>query len=74
MKKETQIYSDFIKRNNVKVTTSGYVFRGQEVKIYKTDDERYWYSELNYENCYTKKSAIYYCLKNRFNTLNGVIL
>lgn len=73
MKGETKIYSEFIKRNKVKTTKCGYLFNGQEVRIYKCEGSKFWYSELHQENCYSKKAAIYYCLKNRFNVVNGLI-
>lgn len=73
MKSETKIYSDFIKRNKVKVTKWGYTFRGIEVRIYKSDESKWWYSEIHEENCHSKKAAIYYCLKYRFVTKDGII-
>jgi len=73
MNKETKIYSDFIKQNKVKVTKWGYEFRGEEVRVYKSDESKWWYSEIHQENCYTKKSAIYWCLRNRFESINSII-
>jgi hypothetical protein len=73
MNAETKIYSDFIKRNNIIVTSWGYTFSGEDVRIYKSDESKWWYSEIHQENCHTKKAAIYYCLQHRFKVVNGII-
>ncbi len=73
MRTETKIYSEFIKRNNVKVTSWGYEFRGEDVRVYKSESSKFWYSELCQDNCYTKKSCIYFCLKTRYNVTDGII-
>lgn len=73
MKAETKIYSDFIKRNKIKVTHYGFEFKGDEVRVYKSENTKWWYAGEDGDNCYTKKAAIYYYFKNRFTVVNGII-
>jgi len=62
---ETKIYSDFIKRNKIKVTHYGFIApNGEEIRVYKSENSKWWYAGADGDNCYTKKAAIYWYLKN----------
>ncbi len=65
MKSETKIYSEFIKRNNIKVTRYGFISpNGKEMRVYKSESTKWWYAGEDGDNYYTKKAAIYWYLQN----------
>lgn len=66
---ETKIYSDFIKRNKIKVNSWGFIFKEKKIRVYKSENSKWWYAGEDGDNCYTKKSAIYWYCKNNFNNL-----
>lgn len=75
MIQETKIYSDFIKRNKIKVTHYGFIFKGEEVRVYQSDEGKgWWYAGENGDNCHTKKAAIYYHIVNNCKVENGIII
>jgi hypothetical protein len=77
MKADTKIYSDFIKRNKVKSTKNQFSFYDENnnliVYSLSLDDDGLWYAEQN-DKCETKKSAIYWHIKNNHETENGKIV
>ena len=74
MNNETKIYSDFIKRNRIKVTKWGYNYDNQDVRVFKSDESKWWYSEISQDNCHSKKSCIYWDLHNRYSVKDGLII
>lgn len=65
MKAETKIYSDFIKRLGVVVKVDHFIFNGDRIQLNRTIHNK-WYADQD-DNCYTKKAAIYYWIKNHTN-------
>lgn len=63
MKKDTKVYSEFIKRNNIKVTGNSFTYKQHCFSIYHNRDG--WFIDyVNGELYNTKKSCIYFTIKN----------
>jgi len=77
MKKDTLVYSDFIKRNNIKVNRFDFSYKdnnGELVNHYIVKEGKYWYVDYGDEGYESKKSAIYWHIKNNIETLDGYII
>ena len=75
---DTKFYSDFIKRNKIKVDHWGFTVKGKEIHVYQTErydvpGPRYWYAGDDGDPCYTKKQAIWMYIDFYHEIVNGYI-